>query len=116
MPRVLVLNNYPLEPLRETVKRGEAPDQLLFGINFFEAAGWTPRLLSVNEQGAWQHVNRLLARSRFPIPFGDLQQQRDAWRHLNECDLIYSASQSEVQTLSYLRAVGLVRRPIVLVV
>lgn len=115
MPRLLVLNNYPLDTLWEAVKRCEAPDQLLFGINHFAAAGWTPTLLPVGEQGLWQGVNRMLERSRFPVPFGDLQQQRAACRHLNECDVIYAASQSQTNTLSYLRALGLVRRPVVLV-
>jgi hypothetical protein len=113
MPRLLVLNNYPLDTLLAEAGRRETPDHLLFGMNFFAEAGWKSSLLPVDALGGWRRLNRVLQRVKFPVPLGDLQQQRDAWRHLNECDLIFAACQTQTQALSYLRAVGLVRPPIV---
>ena len=113
MPRLLVFNNYPLDTLWAEVSRGEAPDHLLFGVNHFAAAGWEVDLLPVAEHGWWQQVNQLLARARFPVPLGDLQQQSHALRRVNDCDLIYAPCQTQTHGLSYLRAIGLVKRPIV---
>jgi glycosyltransferase involved in cell wall biosynthesis len=113
MRRLLVFNNYPLEALWDAVKRGEAPDQLLFGINFFAEAGWQVTFVPFDPTSFWHRVNLILRRGRFPIPIGDLQQQRDAWKYLNRCDLIYAACQTQAHVFSYLRALGLIRRPLV---
>ena len=64
MSRLLVFNNYPLDTVWSDVARGDAPDHLLFGVNFFAKAGWDVELLPVAEQGWLQHLNRLLARAR----------------------------------------------------
>lgn len=114
--RLLVLNNYPLDVLQQAVARRDAPDHLLFGINQFADAGWEVTILPVGRESRWQQANLWLARSRFPVPLGDLEQQRTAWRCLDECDVIYAACQTQAHTLSYLRACGLVHRPIVVVV
>jgi hypothetical protein len=111
--RLLVLNNYPLDAVWEEVKRGAAPDHLLFGINFLARAGWELTFLPVGDRGVSQALNVVLRRTRFPIPFGDLRQQQHAWNALNNCDVIYAASQTQAHVLSYLRAVGLVAPPII---
>jgi hypothetical protein len=113
MPRLLVLNNYPLDILWEDVKRGATPDHLLFGINFLADAGWELTFPPVGDRGLGQVLNALLRRTKFPIPLGDLRQQHHAWKALNNCDVIYAASQTQAHMLSYLRAVGFVSPPIV---
>jgi glycosyltransferase involved in cell wall biosynthesis len=113
MARLLVLNNYPLDILWEDVKRGATPDHLLFGINFLARAGWELTFPPVGDRGLGQVLNVLLRRARFPIPLGDLRQQQHAWKALNNCDVIYAASQTQAHMLSYLRAVGIVTPPIV---
>ncbi|HEY7450384.1 MAG TPA: glycosyltransferase [Vicinamibacterales bacterium] len=113
MPRLLVLNNYPLDLLWEDVKRGETPDHLLFGINFLADAGWKLTFPPAGDRGLGRVLNALLRRTKFPIPLGDLGQQHHAWKALNHCDVIYAASQTQAHMLSYLRAVGFVSPRIV---
>jgi glycosyltransferase involved in cell wall biosynthesis len=113
MPRVLVLNNYSLERVWGEVRRGEKPDHHLFGLNYFHERGYDVQLVPFDQSPFWLKLDRLAAKARL-LPFlGCLDQQSSAWRGLNECDLIYSPCQTQTHLLSYLRAVGLVRVPIV---
>jgi len=111
--RLIVLNNYSLERVWREVRAGDTPDHLLYGVNVFADAGWDVRLVPYGEPGLAASLGRLLASARFPVPVGDLQQQAATVRWLNECDLIYAACQTQAHCLSYLRAVGLLRKPIV---
>ena len=45
MYRILVLNNYPLDRVMKEVNLGETGDHLLFGINYFEQAGYSCEIL-----------------------------------------------------------------------
>jgi hypothetical protein len=111
--RLLVLNNYPLDRLWNEALHHLSPDQLLFGINFFSKAGWDIKLLPNFTTGFLYDLGRIIQWSKFPIPFGCFSQQAAAIYKLNECDLIYSPCQTQTHAISYLRALHLVRRPVV---
>src|ERR1043165_3543948 len=113
MPRVLVLNNYPLDEVWEEVRRKEKPDHHLFGINYFENKGYDVSVVPYKFSRFLQKTMNLLKRLRFPIPMGDLDQQWSVFSALNKCDLIYAPCQTQCQLLSYFRALGLIRVPIV---
>lgn len=112
MPRLLVLNNYSLERVRGEVERGEKPAHHLFGIDRFAKMGFQVELIPVDE--ARTISQGILARGlRALPPVGDVRQQVAALRRLAADDLIYAPCQTQTQGLSYLRAMGLLRAPLV---
>jgi glycosyltransferase involved in cell wall biosynthesis len=113
MADILVLNNYPLDQVWDEVKRGEKPDHHLFGINYFAKRGHEVKIIPFQNSSQLQYLNRFLTRSHFPIPLGDLDQQWSTFRLLNKADLIYSPCQTQTHLLAYLRALGIIRVPIV---
>jgi glycosyltransferase involved in cell wall biosynthesis len=114
MARILVLNNFDLATARADVAAGHAPDQALYGLNHFERQGHTVTIAPYHHSRALQRVTA--ATRRFPIPLGDLDQQASVLRMARDADLIYCPSQNVAQLLAYLRALGLLDRPIVWVV
>ncbi len=113
MRRILVLNNYPLETVWNEVQRKEKPDHHLFGINYFQQQGYEVKILPFQNLQFLKTINKIFTKSRFPVPVGDLNQQWSALRCLNKADLIYTPCQTQSYILSYLRALGLVKKPIV---
>jgi glycosyltransferase involved in cell wall biosynthesis len=111
---IVVLNNADLGTRREQVANGELPDQELLGINYFEQSGHDVTLVPFARSRSRQLANRALRRS--PIPLGDLDQQWSVLRVARQADLVYAPCQNVAQTLGYLRAVGIFRRPIVWIV
>ncbi len=113
MVRVLVLNNYPLEPVWEQIRAGLKPDHHLFGINYFGDLGFDVEIVPFNYSEHLRKIQRWLGRALFAIPLGALDRQYWVWRHLNAADLIYAPCGSETNLLTYLRATGLLHIPIV---
>ncbi len=111
MPRVLVLNNYPLESVWQEVKAGDKPDHHLYGINHLQRGGYDVKIIPFRHSAWLQSASRLLG--RLPIPLGDLDQQFSTLRELNQADLIYAPCQTQAYALSYLRAIGLLHVPLV---
>ncbi|AFY71853.1 glycosyl transferase group 1 [Thalassoporum mexicanum PCC 7367] len=111
--RVLVLNNYPFEQVWQEVKRGEKPDHHLYGINYFHTRGYEVELVPFTSSQFLQQVGQLYRRSRLPIPLGNFDQQWSCWQQLNQADLIYCPCQTQTHLLNYLRAIGLIKIPIV---
>jgi hypothetical protein len=111
MPRILVLNNYPFDSVWQEVKAGEKPDHHLYGLNYFAQSGYDVEIVPFQSSKLLQKLNQLL--QKFPIPLGDLDQQWSALRQLRAADLIYAPCQTQTHLLSYLRAIGLLRTPIV---
>jgi len=110
--RVLVLNNYPLDSIWQEIKKGEKPAHHLYGIDVFEKEGMEVVLVPFRKRRFLVAISNW-ANRYIPFPLGDLDQQWSALTMLNECDLIYSPCQTQTWVLSYLRALGLVRKPIV---
>ena len=114
MPRLLVLNNYPLAEVWEEVRRGHKPDHHLFGLNYFEQWGYEVTIAPFQSSRLLQTLSGVLTRARFPVPLGDLDQQYSVMSLLNRADVIYCPCQSIAWVLGYLRAIHLLKKPLVL--
>ena len=112
MVRVIVLNNYSFEEVWEQVDKGEKPDHHLYGINHFYQRGYNVEIVPFLSIKPLSWLSNYLNQN-FPIPVGHLDHQWSALRRLAQADLIYAPCQTESHLLSYLRAVGLVKTPIV---
>ncbi len=116
MPRVLVLNNYPLDTVWEQVRRGEMPGHVLFGVDHFAARGYECEFVACEDGAPPRGLTRALATCRFPFPLGNLERQWEALRRAHRFDLIFAASQTETALLACLRAIGAFQKPIVCLV
>jgi len=116
MPKILVLNNYPLDAVWDEVRRGDTPDHLLFGINYFSERGYECEILPAQEGAPVSSINRWLQKLRFPLDLGDIAQQREVLKRVNQSDLIYAACGTQTSALACLRGLGLFHKPIVCVV
>lgn len=114
MARVVVLNNYPLETVWEEVRQGDKPDHHLYGINHFHQQGFEVELVPFETKSSLaKMLSRLADKTSKILPLGDLNQQWSALQVLDRADLIYAPCQTQTHLLSYLRAIGLLRTPIV---
>ena len=95
------------------VNLGETGDHLLFGINYFEQAGYSCEILPTWTQKTLPIKYKLMQKLFFYKNFGDLGQQLDALDHLNDIDLIYAPCGTQTQYLQYLRASKRLDTPIV---
>lgn len=113
MAQVLVLNNYSLEEVWDKVQKQEQPDHHLFGINYFHIRGYEAKVIPFNRSKLLKRASNFFYKSHFPLQMGDLDQQYSTLRCLNSADLIYAPCQTQTPILSCLRALGLIRVPIV---
>ena len=113
MPKVLVLNNYPFEDVWEEVKRGEKPDHHLFGINYFHLRNYEVELVPFKNSLLLQLTDKFLNKIPSLVSLGCIDQEWSCIKRLNEAHLIYSPCQTQTQLLSYLRALGVIKVPIV---
>jgi len=110
--RILVLNNYPFQEVWEEIKQGKKPAHHLYGVDVMEREGHEVILVPFRKSQFWMKLSKWISKIPF-IEFGDLDQQVSALKMLNQCDVVYSPCQTQTWLLSYLRAIGLVRKPIV---
>lgn len=113
MRRVLVLNNYPLEALWEEVRRGEAPDHFLYGINHFYSRGYQAELVPFSSLETLHRLSPILNRS--PLPLGDIDQQYWTFKNLKRGDIIYAPCQTQTHLLCLARHARLLKNPLVCV-
>ena len=111
-PLLLVINNYSLERVTAEVRRGDKPAHHLYGVDRFPALGFDVEHVPFDESARPLHGTAARALRLLP-PFGDLGQQVAVLRRLERGDLIYAPCQTQTQLLSYLRALHLLRRPVV---
>lgn len=114
MPRVLVVNNYPLQGVWEEVKNGQTPDQYLYGINHFNKRNYEVELVDHLGDPFLDSFQRTYSQLKLPVPIGDLDQQASVLAKSN-ADLIYAPCQTQTYLLSYMRALGLLKIPMVCV-
>jgi glycosyltransferase involved in cell wall biosynthesis len=112
--RVLVLNNYSFETVWKEVKQGLKPANHIYGIDFLEQEGMKIILVPFKKNSFLLKLSKWLERV-LPIPLGDLDQQWSAWKMRKEADIVYSPCQTQTWVLSYLRALGFFKKPIVAV-
>ena len=110
--RVLVLNNYPLDSVWEEVRRGQKPDHHLYGIHHLAAMGYDIRVVDGATSRRVATLARWLQRLPNPVPLGALARQSAAWQALREGDVVYAPCGDELTSLAYLRALGLLRTPL----
>ncbi|MEO5769892.1 MAG: hypothetical protein ABIS92_16180 [Polyangia bacterium] len=111
MIRALVVNDYSLRASWDAGNSGESPLHFLYGTDYLAAHGFQVTLLS-EERSRWlAALDRRLNRSREII--GSIDRQVAALGMLGDADVIYAACQTQIQALSYLRALGLIRAPLV---
>lgn len=113
MPRLIVINNYSLARVREELHRGDKPAHHLYGIDRFGDMGFEVEIIPLDEMARplLGGVPRL--RAVLP-PIGNLPQQaRVLLGQQHHGDLIYAPCQTQTHLLSYLRATGLLRIPVV---
>lgn len=104
MPRILFLNNYPMNEALRLCRAGEYPSQHLWGMGEIEQYGFEVEYFPDRTfLGPPQ-------RARF------LAQQLQAANRARGVDLIYSACQDNVWLLARLRRLGLLRKPLVTMV
>ena len=111
MSTILILNNYDIRSFAED--RPPFPDHFFYGVNYLHKRG--DKIVALGDKrnrflSMIETINRIL---RLHIPLGDLSQQWNVLPELRSADLIYSPCDSVAQFLCYLRAIGLIKIPIV---
>ena len=97
MPKVVVLNNYPLDRVWKEVRLKETPDHLLFGINYFHTRNYDVKIVPCPMRERLR-----IRRFGFPIPLGNLSRQKAAWDALKQADILYAACGTETYLLQSL--------------
>jgi hypothetical protein len=113
MTRVLVFNNYSLENVLKEVNKKDKHDHHLYGINYFYKRGYDVEIVSYKNSKILCNLNQSIKKINPLMPLGDLDQAWSAFKELNESDLIYSPCQTQTQLLTYARAVGWLKTPVV---
>jgi glycosyltransferase involved in cell wall biosynthesis len=111
MPTVLCLNNYDVGWFAQDPP--SSPNHFLYGIDQLHRRGFRVTVCGDRSWRLLTWLQRLTAKAHLPIPLGDLSRQWNALPELRTADLIYSPCDSVVWGLSYLRAAGLLRIPVV---
>ena len=104
-PRVLFMNDYPMDTVFEAWQSGEFPGQHLFGVSHFAEHGIGVQILPFGE-----YSDR---RTAIKQRFGDLHQELRILTWTSPYDIVYSGSQYDTMLLSILRRMGLFRKHIV---
>jgi glycosyltransferase involved in cell wall biosynthesis len=116
--RVLVANNYPLEPGIEGAMRGTYPRAHVWGVDALARDGFEVVLASGGAQGRWLPVHDWLTplTQRFVWRIGDIEQELFVMSRARRTTIVYAADQVSLRGLSLLRAAHLFPAPIVTVV
>ena len=104
-PRVLFMNEYPMDTVFEAWQLGEFPGQHLFGVSHFVEHGIGVQILPFGD-----YSDR---RTAIKQRFGDLHQELRILIWTSPYDVVYSGSQYDTMLLSILRRMGLFRKHIV---
>ncbi len=115
--KVLFLYNRPRQALHDACERGEAPDELLYGLrtvrkfgvdSHFTDAGLARRL------GApfFNAIERIVSKRGKRIGF-NLSQSLNLKNELNQYDLIFATADSNALPVLFLKSLGVVGTPVV---
>ena len=111
MSTILILNNYDIRSFAEDPPA--YPGQFLFGVDYLHKRGDRIVALGENRRRLLRMIESINRGLRLHIPLGDLSQQWNSLPEVRSADLIYSPCGTVAQSLCYLRALGLIRIPIV---
>jgi hypothetical protein len=112
MTRILVINDYSLQFSWDGVRKGEAPAHFLYGVDHLAAEGFELDIVSETQSSWLAALDRRVGR-RWRQVTGSFDRQTAAVPFLKDADLIYAPCQSQTQILTYLKAIGVIRIPIV---
>ncbi|WP_242394199.1 glycosyltransferase [Anaeromyxobacter oryzisoli] len=107
-PRVLLLNNYPMESALRGWRAGTYPGHHLWGAAGLDEHGFD---VVIPPYTGLPRLTRFLE-PHTPKTWGDLDQQLRAWLQI-DCDVIYSACQYTSGLLARLHTRRLLRTPVV---
>lgn len=105
-----MINDYSLRESWADVRDGKSPSHFLYGVDHLERAGFELTILSEEWSSLLNAVHERLGRVRMAV--GNVDRQVAALRYLWRADAIYAPCQTQIQTLTYLRALGVVRAPV----
>jgi hypothetical protein len=112
LPRLLIVNDYSLAKSWRDAKEGFSPIHFLYGVDRLEEVGFELDIVS-EEWSRWlAALDRKL--HRIETFTGPIDRQVAAARYLNGVDAIYSPCQWQVQGFAHLRALGLLRVPVIM--
>jgi glycosyltransferase involved in cell wall biosynthesis len=111
MKKILCLNNYDLSWFDEHTPT--LPNHYLYGINYLHERGDRIAIGGGESRRFLHAVQEVMTRLHFPVPLGDLSRQWNALPEIRGADVIYTPCGSVAQILCYLRAIGVIRTPIV---
>lgn len=111
MTRILVINDYSLQFSWDGVRRRRAPAHFLYGVDHLAAEGFELDIVSETRSSWLAALDRRMGRGHDLA--GSLDRQITAIPFLRGADLIYAPCQSQTQILAYLKAIGVIRIPIV---
>ena len=111
MKKILVLNNYSLEAFCEP--NPKFPGHLFYGVDFLHRRGDNIVLAGGKTSPLLRLIEKINLALHLHIPLGDLSQQWNSLPQVKAADLIYSPCDSVAQVLCYMRALGLIKIPIV---
>ena len=112
MPKIIVVNNYSFDWDIEQIKHMKKPDQTAFGINYFREWGYDIVFVTQTTSSKLIRFNKIINKVS-PAELGDLGQQFKVVNELNNADLLYDASGTQIHLLAYMRAMGFLQVPIV---
>lgn len=108
--KVLLINNYPMDVAWRLWQSGQYPGHHLWGATHLKQYGVETEILPYEKYGFLKKMSQKL---RF---LGDLDQQLRVLFHSSDYDILYAACQTNTFLLSMLRAIGLYRKPMSIVV
>ena len=111
MPRLLIVNDYSISNSWRDAREKRSPIHFLYGVDYLEEDGFELTLVSEQRFPRLSALDRRAG--RLGVAFGSLDRQVAAWKDLGRVDAIYAPCQTQIQTLTYLRALGLIRVPII---
>jgi hypothetical protein len=111
MARILVINDYSLPFSWDNAKHRRSPAHFLYGVDHLAGAGHQVQIVSDLKTRWMAALDRHAG--RWGSLLGSLDRQTAALPFLWRTDLIYSPCQTQTQVLTYMRAVGILRTPII---
>jgi glycosyltransferase involved in cell wall biosynthesis len=111
-PRILVVNDYSLNDSWLDARERRSPFHFLYGVDHLQSNGFEVEMVT-EDWSRWLAAIDRHVDSHLHTAFGSIDRQVAASAYLNRVAAIYSPCQTQIQTLTYLRALGIIRVPIV---
>jgi glycosyltransferase involved in cell wall biosynthesis len=114
--KIIVINDYNLHKDYENFKIGKMPGHLIFGLHKFKEFGFETELVKLWEPGPLFHLDNWLIKHKPIIPIGRTETQVKTLQKIKDADAILCLKETESYSLHYLRAMQVIRIPIITLV